>query len=112
MLASAVLLMIIGAVRIPLTADSIGQRDSAFAALERDSVPAVVASLAVQRLIAFQPLAPLDTPRVRRRAVQVSDWYSRRLTIHRYVAYATIPVFGLQWAAGDQLYKKSSAAPT
>ena len=57
-------------------------------------------------------LFPLDTPRVRRHAVEVSDWYSRRLTVHRYVAYATIPVFALQWAAGDQLYRKSSDAPT
>ena len=33
--------------------------------------------------------------RPRPRAVEVSEWYSRRLTIHRYVAYATIPVFAL-----------------
>ncbi|MEP6494641.1 MAG: hypothetical protein ABJF01_18290 [bacterium] len=49
---------------------------------------------------------------MRRKAVEVSDWYSRRLTIHRYVAYATIPVFALQYAAGDQLYKKGAGAPT
>jgi hypothetical protein len=48
----------------------------------------------------------------RRRAVEVSDWYSRRLTVHRYVAYATIPVFGLQYAAGNQLYTKGAGAPT
>ncbi len=58
-------------------------------------------------------LAPTDTPTPRRRpkAVEVSDWYSRRLTIHRDIAYATIPVFGLQWLAGDQLYTKGAAAP-
>ena len=57
--------------------------------------------------------APVDTPRTRRpRAIEVSDWYSRRLTIHRYVAYATVPVFALQWAAGDRLYKRGSQAPT
>jgi hypothetical protein len=56
--------------------------------------------------------APLDTPRKRPKAIEVSDWYSRRLAIHRSISYATIPVFALQYAAGDQLYKKSSEAPT
>jgi len=48
----------------------------------------------------------------RRRAIEVSEWYSRRLTIHRYVAYATIPIFALQYAAGNQLYTKGAGAPT
>ncbi|MEO7085021.1 MAG: hypothetical protein ABI442_04180 [Gemmatimonadaceae bacterium] len=47
--------------------------------------------------------ASLDPPRKRPRVVEVSDWYSRRLAIHNVVAYATIPVFALQYAAGDQL---------
>jgi hypothetical protein len=58
---------------------------------------------------------PIDTPppapRGRPRAVQVSDWYSRRLTIHRYVAYGTIPVFAVQWIAGNQLLQESREAP-
>jgi hypothetical protein len=48
----------------------------------------------------------------RRRAVEVSEWYSRRLTVHRYTAYSTIPVFGLQYAAGNELYTKGASAPT
>jgi hypothetical protein len=58
-------------------------------------------------------LARVDTPppRPRPKIVEVSDWYSRRLTIHRYVAYSTIPVFALQWAAGDRLYKHQADAP-
>ncbi len=55
---------------------------------------------------------PLDTIRRRPKAVEVSEWYSRRLTIHRYVAYGTIPVFAAQWAAGQQLFDKSRDAPT
>jgi len=56
---------------------------------------------------------PIDTPTPRRRprAVQVSEWYSRRLTIHRYVAYSTIPVFAAQWIAGNQLLQESRQAP-
>jgi hypothetical protein len=57
-------------------------------------------------------VAPLDTPRVRPRVVEVSDWYARRLELHRWVAYSTIPVFALQWAAGDRLYKHGADAPT
>ena len=54
-----------------------------------------------------------DTIRRRRgRTVELSEWYSRRLTVHRYVAYATIPVFALQYAAGNQLYTKGAGAPT
>ncbi len=54
----------------------------------------------------------IDTPHVRPRVVEVSDWYARRLAIHRYVFYATIPVFALQWEAGNQLFDKSRDAPT
>ncbi len=56
---------------------------------------------------------PLDTTRRRPKAVEVSEWYSRRLTIHRYVAYGTIPVF-LRCAVGGgpTLFDKSRDAPT
>ena len=63
-----------------------------------DSAVAVLASVepapADTGLLRFIRI-PIDTPppRTRPRAIQVSDWYSRRLTIHRYVAYGTIPVF-------------------
>jgi len=56
-------------------------------------------------------LADGDTTRRRRRAIEVSEWYGRRLTVHRYVAYATIPVFTLQYAAGNELYTKGAGAP-
>jgi hypothetical protein len=52
-----------------------------------------------------------DSVKPRPKAVEVSEWYSRRLTIHRYVAYSTIPVFAAQYAAGNQLFNHSAAAP-
>ena len=55
--------------------------------------------------------APQDTVRKRRKAVEMSEWYGRRLTIHRWTAYGTLPVFAAQWAAGQQLYDKSREAP-
>jgi len=54
---------------------------------------------------------PTDTPKARPRVIEVSDWYARRLTIHRYTAYGTIPVFAAQWMAGKKLYDESRAAP-
>ena len=50
------------------------------------------------------------TPRPRRKSIEVSEWYERRLRIHRYGAYATIPLFVFQAAAGNELYQKGSGA--
>jgi hypothetical protein len=50
------------------------------------------------------------TPRRRRKSIEVSEWYERRLRIHRYGAYATIPLFAFQAAAGNQLYNKGDGA--
>ena len=50
-------------------------------------------------------------PRKRRKSVQVSDWYNRRLRIHRYLAYTTIPLYAFQAIAGNQLFQESSGAP-
>ena len=107
MLALGVLVLIIGVTDVPLTADSLGVHESSVGLTGTPAdgrTPDTTAKVPI--------LAPLDTPRIRRHAVELSEWYGRRLTIHRYIAYSTVPVFALQWAAGDQLYKKSSGAPT
>ncbi|MBI2408354.1 MAG: hypothetical protein HYV19_08665 [Gemmatimonadetes bacterium] len=52
-----------------------------------------------------------DTVRVRRKAVRLSEAYNTRLKIHRYSSYAMLPLFAFQYAAGDQLFKKSASAP-
>lgn len=54
-----------------------------------------------------RPAMAADTagqPRPRPRAISVSEGYARRLTIHRYGAYATIPLFAMQYVAGQHLY--------
>ena len=58
--------------------------------------------------------APVDTPPPRQRpqAVEVGDSYERRLTLHRRLAYATIPLFAFQYAAGSQIWERGNAAPT
>lgn len=76
--------------------------------LSADTIP--VGDTMSVAAIAVAPAA-LDTVRKRRKAVELSEWYGRRLTIHRYTAYGTLPVFAAQWAAGEQLYNKSREAP-
>src|SRR5437868_11892565 len=72
---------------------------------------AIVAQLSVASLAP----APLDTPTPRRpraKAVEVSDWYSRRLTLHRQLSYATIPIFTFQYLAGRQIWDLGPNAPS
>lgn len=59
-------------------------------------------------------IAAADTPRGTRRPppVEYSDWYERRLTIHKWASYATLPLFAFQYVAGKQLYDKSIDAPS
>ena len=47
--------------------------------------------------------APADTTH-RRHAVEYSDWYYKRLTIHKVASYATIPLFAAEYVLGDKLY--------
>lgn len=86
-----------------------------------DSVPVQAIGLALDSASAAIPLRLIfptalelqsdTTPRRRRKSVQVSDWYERRLRIHRYLAYTTVPLYAFQAIAGNQLYQQSSSAP-
>lgn len=44
-------------------------------------------------------------------AVRLSDGYYTRLDIHRYASYAVVPLFVLEYVAGQKLLEKGSAAP-
>ena len=52
-----------------------------------------------------------DTVPRRRRSVEVSEWYERRLRIHRYGSYTIYPLFALQAIAGNQIYQDQKGAP-
>lgn len=54
---------------------------------------------------------PARRPRPRVQAVEYSDWYGRRLAIHRWASYTMLPTFAFQYVAGKQLLAKSSDAP-
>lgn len=47
----------------------------------------------------------VDTPRVRRRvhAIEYSDAYNTRLTIHRIGSYTMLPLFAGEWYVGNRL---------
>lgn len=47
-------------------------------------------------------------PKKRAKAVEVSDSYATRLSIHHIASYATIPLFAAQYFAGDALYNADS----
>lgn len=56
--------------------------------------------------------AQQDTTRRRRaRAVEVSDWYHRRLVVHKALSYAMVPVFAAQYVAGQKLYDAGNGGP-
>lgn len=66
----------------------------------------------VAQLVAAVPAdTPAPAPRPRPRAVEVSDWYERRLTLHRRLSYAVLPIFAFQYAAGRQIWDKGDQAP-
>lgn len=70
--------------------------------------------LATLTLLAQLTVAvPVDTPatRPRPRAIEVSEWYGRRLTLHRRLSYAIVPVFAFQYAAGSRIWTEGAAAP-
>lgn len=48
----------------------------------------------------------------RRRAVEHSDWYYRRLTIHKVASYTTLPLFVTEYILGDKLYKGEGTSTT
>src|SRR6478672_10204202 len=74
--------------------------------LTRDSVVGPVQSSLVSAVRTAE-----DTVPRRRRAIEVSDWYERRLRIHRFGAYAIFPLFAAQAIAGNEIFKDPHNAP-
>ena len=53
---------------------------------------------------------PSDTQPRRRHAVEYSDWYAKRLEIHRIGSYTMLPLFGAEWILGNQLMHSNPAS--
>jgi hypothetical protein len=52
-----------------------------------------------------------DVPLSPQQAVQLSDGYYTRLDIHRYAGYAVLPLFAIEYFAGQKLLEEGSGAP-
>jgi len=62
--------------------------------------------VALRSIVASRPLQPPgvpDTVQRRPRAVAESEWYGRRLTLHRYGSYVMIPLFIAQYTLGSRM---------
>jgi hypothetical protein len=50
-------------------------------------------------------------PRRRAKAIEYSDWYARRLQIHKIASYATIPLFAGEYYTGETLISQGTDSP-
>ncbi|HEY9382193.1 MAG TPA: hypothetical protein VIP80_01650 [Gemmatimonadales bacterium] len=55
-----------------------------------------------------------DTARTRRptTAIEYSNFYHARLTLHRWLSFAMLPLFAGSYFSGDQVLRKGDAAPS
>ena len=53
-----------------------------------------------------------DSAAQRRRAVEHSDWYYRRLAVHKAASYATVPLFVAEYVVGDKLFEGNASSGT
>lgn len=73
--------------------------------------PADSANLApVARPVAATPIATDTTRHPRHHAVETSEWYARRLTIHRIGSYAMFPLFATEFILGQKLINQKTDA--
>jgi hypothetical protein len=58
--------------------------------------------------------AQQDTGRTRKRAkaIEYSSFYHKRLTLHRWLGFAMLPLFAGSFITGDQILRKGDAAPS
>jgi len=106
----------------PLVVDSV-PKDSGRVVTQDSTVPLVRRTLT---RVAFgaewrgreSPREPADTTTdttgvtQRRHAVEYSDWYYKRLTIHKVASYTTIPLFVTEYVLGDKLYNGTASSST
>lgn len=77
-----------------------------------DSTPrAVPSGPQITPIALTAPLIAADTVRPRRKAVTYSDWYYRRVTVHKALSWAMLPLFAASYVSGDQLLQKGREAP-
>ena len=104
------------------------RRDTVAAPTTKDSTTAVIATSVVSgiplRTATRISLTPAtfavaegientdSVPAQRRHAVDHSEWYYRRLTIHKAASFTTIPLFVTEYVLGDKLFKGTASSST
>lgn len=124
-LTAALLLVSSPSAMRPLPVDTLPQRDVPVTGITPDSVaatrstpsrlaPALDTALPAT-LLAGRPagltVASDTVPRKRPKAIVYSDAYGTRLTIHKTLSWAMLPLFAVSYVSGDQLIKKGGDAP-
>ena len=82
------------------------RRDTVAASLPADSTAAPIPRelmLDARPVPAWAYPAATDTQPKRRHAVEYSDWYYRRLQVHRWGSWLELPVFGTEFWLGQKL---------
>lgn len=74
----------------------------------QDSLPAIAVmsvprGLVTERSLPLAWTAPDTTIKKKRVLVEYSDWYGRRLAIHRTLTWAMIPLFAVSYYTGERL---------
>ena len=101
----------LAAVEVVVAAPSIAA-PAAPAAVPLDALVPTVTAPVSAAMVRFEPrLVPWtasdDTvPRKKRKLVEYSEWYGRRLMIHKTLSWAMLPLFAVSYYTGDQLAEK------
>ena len=84
-------------------------------------VLALAAVAPIARRVGAQSVARVDSMSVaaaatdsvprRRRALEYSEWYGRRLEVHRIGSYTMLPLFAAEYALGDRLESSHQPQP-
>lgn len=96
---------------LALVAGAVQEPDTGLEAPPPVPVMAVAAAPAFARYDASTAIvAPPDTGR--QRAVEHSDFYYKRLAVHRYASYATVPLFVTEYFLGQSLFNNPGEGGT
>jgi hypothetical protein len=106
-----ILLAVVAAPALAQTPDSSSTRDSLAVdstATRRESADTADTALVGRSAIDTGEVGAPGVGRVRRHAIEYSNGYATRLTIHRIGSYAELPLFGGEWILGQKLLNDRS----
>jgi hypothetical protein len=96
----------------PLPGDTLAHMRPAAVVADTTGLPvAPLASIrAAEPVLLRSMTTPSDTgDRKRPRAIEYSEWYGRRVAIHKTLSWAMFPLFAVSYYTGDQLAEKGRA---